>query len=172
MHCPFCKIGIHNPPGNPTSDNVFLATEHVLGFLDIQPLVSSQAHVLITPRKHYVKMENMWNDSESSAELGRWLSKITKVLAEELKADSYNIIQNNGHSAGQVVDHVHFHVVIRQGGEKIPVDEGWPEKLRQRLSYSALVFGRGVREDLDAEWTNHIVPRLRSRIKKLDQERL
>lgn len=171
MHCAFCQIATRNPPGSPTSAHVFLATDKVLGFLDIQPLVSSQAHVLITPRKHYHKLDNMWNDPESSAELGKWLALIAKVLVEELKADSYNVVQNNGHAAGQVVDHVHFHLVIRESGEKIPVDESWPDKLRQRLSYSALVFGRGMREDLDIDWTKEIVPRLRSRVKKL-QERL
>lgn len=170
--CPFCEIGACNPPGAPTSDNVFLATDKVLGFLDIQPLISSQAHVLITPRKHYVKMEHMWEDTETSGELGRWLAKISKVLVEELKATSYNIIQNNGPAAGQVVNHVHFHLVIRKSDEKILISQGIPEKLKQRLSYSALVFGRGFREDLDPDWTEDIIPRLRKRVNNLDQGKL
>ena len=50
---------------------------------------------------------------ESSSELGKALSIISKSIIEVTGATSYNIIQNNGSQAGQTVFHVHFHIIPR-----------------------------------------------------------
>lgn len=51
----------------------------------------------------------------------------------------YNIVQNNGLRAAQVVPHVHFHIIPRPG--HVP-------ELKSR---SWTMFGRGQRDDLDED---------------------
>ena len=51
----------------------------------------------------------------------------------------YNIVQNNGARAAQVVPHVHFHIIPR------------PESMPEIKSKSWTMFGRGQREELDEE---------------------
>lgn len=41
------------------------------------------------------------------------------------EGDGYNILQNNGRIAHQVVDHVHFHLIPKRD-EKTGLIVGWP----------------------------------------------
>lgn len=176
-YCIFCDYGKRNPPGEINDENVFMSTNKVVGFLDIQPLVTASAHILIVPRKHYGQLNEMENDDEFSAALGVALPKVSSALlkCESIKAKAFNVVQNNGIDAGQVVDHVHFHIVMRPRNgdpetEKVksllmngPEDKEW--SLKERLSYSAHIFGRGHRQDLDIDWMNTFLPELRDKLK-------
>jgi diadenosine tetraphosphate (Ap4A) HIT family hydrolase len=174
--CPFCGIAKHSPAGKLSYGTVFLSTDKVLGFLDIQPLVTSEAHVLVIPRRHYETLDQLSDDPESSAALGVALPQVANALKKILHAEAFNIVQNNGVSAGQVVDHVHFHIVIRPRGKHPDATKGSdaiakgllepppPGKnglLHYQRSYHAQVFCRGQREDLDPEWADYLVPKLR-----------
>jgi len=70
-------------------------------------------------------------------------------------AESYNLLQNNGESAGQAVPHVHFHIIPRfpERGEAV---DGKPDKdngpgLRTQWSpgtltqEEALEFGKHIK---------------------------
>lgn len=148
MSCPFCEIA----RGREAS-NVVYETEHTIAFLDIQPLVSSRAHVLVCPKKHYETLDKMVEDPDTCRDIGVALPIVAKACMEATNSTAFNIVQNNGAAAGQVVHHVHFHVVMRDGDEhpevKRVVDElktGF--NLADRARYTMQVFGRGQREDL------------------------
>tara|TARA_B100000575_G_scaffold173697_2_gene139179 strand:- start:1370 stop:1789 length:420 start_codon:yes stop_codon:yes gene_type:complete len=81
--------------------------DHVYSFLDINPI--SRGHVLVIPKEPAQYLHEL--SPESSSELGRALSSISKSIVEVTGATSYNIIQNNGSQAGQTVFHVHFHII-------------------------------------------------------------
>jgi histidine triad (HIT) family protein len=83
--------------------------EHVLAFLDIGPL--SRGHTLVIPkeRKPYIHQLS----DESAAAIGRVLPRLCRAITEATGASSYNILQNNGTDAHQVVMHVHFHIIPR-----------------------------------------------------------
>tara|TARA_Y100000768_G_scaffold310985_1_gene245484 strand:+ start:3103 stop:3522 length:420 start_codon:yes stop_codon:yes gene_type:complete len=81
--------------------------DHVYSFLDINPV--SRGHVLVIPKEPAQFLHEL--SPESSSELGRALSSISKSIVEVTGATSYNIIQNNGSQAGQTVFHVHFHII-------------------------------------------------------------
>jgi histidine triad (HIT) family protein len=55
-----------------------------------------------------------------ASEAGELLSALPKLCAAVVKAagaDGFNIHQTNGPCAGQVVPHVHFHVIPRHDGD-------------------------------------------------------
>ncbi len=40
-------------------------------------------------------------------------------LIKEKKADGIKVVQNNFEAAGQVVPHIHFHIIPERGGEDV-----------------------------------------------------
>lgn len=93
--------------------------EHVLAFLDIQPL--SRGHTLVIPKQRKCASLHQLSDL-SAAELGRALPRICRAVMKATGAESYNILQNNGASAGEVVMHVHFHIIPRFAASGLLVD--------------------------------------------------
>ncbi len=80
---------------------------HVLAFLDINPL--SPGHTLVIPKEPRAHVHEL--SDESAAAIGRALPRICRAILKATGAASYNILQNNGSAAHQVVMHVHFHII-------------------------------------------------------------
>lgn len=87
--------------------------EHVYSFLDIGPL--SKGHTLIVPKKYYRTLDELPDDV--AAALGVAVKKVGKAVAEATGCQGWNVLQNNGRLAGQVVEHVHFHIIPRNEGD-------------------------------------------------------
>ena len=85
--------------------------EHVLAFLDIGPL--SPGHTLVIPKERKARLDQL--SDESAAALGRALPRICRAVMAATGATAYNVLQNNGSAAHQVVMHVHFHVIPKFG---------------------------------------------------------
>jgi diadenosine tetraphosphate (Ap4A) HIT family hydrolase len=99
--CPFCAIAKAFPPSSSPSPNydlvspsahVILSTSLCMAFLDIMPL--SPGHILVTTRKHHEKISDVTD--EESRELGEWLPRLSRVLANVTGVWDWNIVQNNG----------------------------------------------------------------------------
>jgi len=139
----------------------------------------TRGHVLIAPRHHRVKLGDL--SSDESAEIGRALPLIARCVLKAVLPDiphdqvDYNVVQNNGPGAAQVVPHVHFHLIPRpplnyvypeRAGEvpakhsKYPANEQPTARAR-----SAVIFGRGVREDLDYDEAEMLVEEIRKAIR-------
>lgn len=102
--CVFCRI----VRGEIPSVKLYEDSE-VLAFMDISPIV--KGHALVIPKAHYDPLTAL-----SAALLGRVMSAVQRIAAAQmsaLHADGVNIFQANGAAAGQVVPHVHFHVIPR-----------------------------------------------------------
>lgn len=56
------------------------------------------------------------------------LLPVAKKIAKAVGAENYNILQNNGREAHQVVDHVHFHFIPKKSAkdETEGLVIGWP----------------------------------------------
>ena len=52
---------------------------------------------------------------------------MTKKLAKATGAENYNILQNNGRMAHQMVDHVHFHMIPKPN-EQEGLGINWPQQ--------------------------------------------
>lgn len=84
--------------------------EHVLAFLDINPL--SRGHTLVIPKEAKAHVHELSDDA--CAAIGRALPRICRAVLKVTGAAAYNILQNNGAAAHQVVMHVHFHIIPKQ----------------------------------------------------------
>jgi len=93
--------------------------EHVLAFLDVNPL--SAGHTLVIPKERVAHLHEM--SDEQSAAIGRVLPRIARSILEATGASAYNVLQNNGHLAHQAVFHVHFHIIPKTDDGGLGV--GW-----------------------------------------------
>jgi histidine triad (HIT) family protein len=94
--------------------------EHVLAFLDIGPL--SEGHTLVIPKERKAFLHEL--SDESAAAVGRVLPRIARAVLAATGASDYNVLQNNGSAAHQVVMHVHFHVIPKTASHGLGI--GWP----------------------------------------------
>jgi histidine triad (HIT) family protein len=97
--------------------------EHVLAFLDINPL--SKGHTLVIPKEAVATLGEL--SDESAAAVGRVLPRICRAIVEETGSQDYNILQNNGAPAHQAVFHVHFHIIPKPNGNE-GLGVGWPAR--------------------------------------------
>lgn len=96
--------------------------DHVLAFLDIGPL--SAGHTLVIPKERKAQLHQL--SDESAAAIGRVLPRLCRAVMQATGATDYNILQNNGAPAHQVVMHVHFHIIPKLGREGLGIL--WPAK--------------------------------------------
>ena len=102
--CLFCKI----IRGEISSRKVYEDAD-CIAFLDINP--ANPGHVLVVPKAH---SENIYDVTEN--ELKKAIIVVKKVavdIKEKFNAQGINVMQNNGRIAGQIVSHIHFHVIPR-----------------------------------------------------------
>lgn len=115
--------------------------DHVLAFLDINPL--SRGHTLVIPKERKAYLHELSDDS--AAALGRALPRICRAMMEATGCEAYNVLQNNGSSAHQAVFHVHFHIIPKQNGRGLGI--GWsPMNL---ASATAEELAETMRESLE-----------------------
>ncbi|KAF2758149.1 hit family protein [Pseudovirgaria hyperparasitica] len=110
--CIFCKI----IKGEIPSLKLF-ESDKTYAFLDIGPL--SSGHSLIIPKHHGAKLHDMPADQLTE------ILPVAARIAQAVGCEDYNILQNNGRIAHQVVDHVHFHMIPKPN-EAEGLGVGWP----------------------------------------------
>jgi histidine triad (HIT) family protein len=94
--------------------------EVILAFLDIGPV--SDGHTLVIPKQHFERLHDC--PAELLGQVGSRLGKIAKAVAAGVDSDGYNILCNNSRAAGQLIEHLHFHIIPRNSGDG--VFDRWP----------------------------------------------
>ncbi len=94
--------------------------DHVLAFLDIGPL--SPGHTLVIPKERKAHLHQL--SDAAAAAVGRVLPRLCRAVMAATGATDYNVLQNNGSAAHQVVMHVHFHIIPRLHGAGLGIL--WP----------------------------------------------
>ncbi|NOY79689.1 MAG: HIT family protein [Kiritimatiellaeota bacterium] len=103
-NCVFCKIVAGEIPADKLyEDNC------VLAFLDIAPI--NKGHTLVVPREHFFGITAV--PAEIQARMMQVGARLGAALLRAVGADGFNLILSNGACAGQVVQHVHLHVIPR-----------------------------------------------------------
>jgi histidine triad (HIT) family protein len=108
--CVFCKVVAGEIPAIRVYED-----DEVLAFLDIGPI--SDGHTLVIPKRHCTQVHEC--DPQVLSALAARLGKIAKAVVEAMDADGYNVLANNGSAAGQVVEHLHFHIIPRKTGDGV-----------------------------------------------------
>jgi len=93
--------------------------ELTIAFLDVNPL--APGHTLVVPKEPVATLAELSDDS--AAAIGRVLPRICRAVCKVTGASDYNILQNNGAAAHQVVEHVHFHIIPKLGQAGLGI--GW-----------------------------------------------
>ena len=115
MDCIFCKIIKGELPKYKVYED-----EDVLAFLDINPVAGG--HTLVVPKKHFVDLISA--PHEVAANIMAITQKIAPAIIEAVGATAFNLGLNNGVQAGQVVDHLHIHIIPRFAGDGLQL---WPK---------------------------------------------
>jgi histidine triad (HIT) family protein len=106
--CLFCKMVAGQIPVTKIYED-----EAVLAFLDIGPI--SDGHTLVIPKQHFEKLHDC--PCELLGRVGSRLGKIAGAVTAAMNSDGYNVLCNNGRAAGQLIEHLHFHIIPRNTGD-------------------------------------------------------
>jgi histidine triad (HIT) family protein len=102
--CLFCKMATGQIPVTKIYED-----DVVLAFLDIGPI--SDGHTLVIPKQHYEQLHDC--PTELLAQIASRLGEIAGAISSAMNSDGYNVLCNNGRAAGQVINHLHFHIIAR-----------------------------------------------------------
>jgi histidine triad (HIT) family protein len=103
VDCIFCKIA------NKEMDaDIVYEDQEIIAFKDIYP--AAPVHLLVVPRKHIPTLADL--EEDDAALIGR-LHLVVNDLARAFKLDQkgYRVVINCGKDAGQVVFHLHLHLL-------------------------------------------------------------
>ena len=101
-----------------------IETNSEIAFLDINPC--AEGHTLVIPKLEVERLEDLPETQTMS--LMRTIQQVAKAVSTAFDGIDYNLILNNGVNAGQVIEHVHFHV--------LPRAEGSPGPFRKHIQYA------------------------------------
>jgi histidine triad (HIT) family protein len=115
--CIFCKIIKGEIPCAK-----ILEDDRVLSFVDINPI--NPGHALVVPKTHYHTLFEVDPDDLHACILAA--QKVGRAVYRGVGAEGLNLVQNNYRAAGQLIDHVHFHLIPRS--ERDGFLTSWPGK--------------------------------------------
>jgi histidine triad (HIT) family protein len=103
MDCIFCRIA-----KGEVKSNILYQDDKAVAFPDINP--KAPVHILLIPRKHIASVSDL---TEADEPLVGHLFTVANKLAKEqgIVKDGYRLVINCGPHAGQVVDHLHLHIL-------------------------------------------------------------
>lgn len=129
-NCVFCEIAAGRAPAYRVYED-----DSTVAFLDLFPF--TRGHLLVIPKRHGARLTD-FGDEDHIAVL-RTLETMCR-RAERLTPD-YNVALNAGARAGQIVFHLHFHLIPRYGesnpfhrNERVRITEAEAKEVVAELS--------------------------------------
>jgi len=108
MSCVFCKIASKEIPAK-----LIFEDERLMAFDDLHPV--APVHILIVPKQHLATVNEV--TEQNKLLLGEMILLAKKIAQDKgIAAGGYKLIFNCGENGGQVIQHIHLHLI---GGEKI-----------------------------------------------------
>ena len=98
--CIFCKIAAGEIPSRKIYED-----KDLIAIMDLNP--TSKGHSLIIPKEHCTNIYDI--DEDIAAKVMKTATKMTVAL----NCDGFNLLQNNGETAGQTMFHFHMHLIPR-----------------------------------------------------------
>jgi histidine triad (HIT) family protein len=112
--CVFCRIAAGEIPVA-----LLLDTDEVVGFLDINPV--NPGHALVVPRRHAEGLLELTDEELAAAASA--VQRVAAAVKAATGSPAFNVLQNDGRAAGQLIQHVHFHVIPRSPDDGFSL--GW-----------------------------------------------
>ena len=133
--CAFCAIVEGRAPAS-----LVWSDERVLAFLSLQQ--HRPGHTLVIPRRHFPTIYDL--DEALAGPLFAVAGRLARSIKREFQPDGILIRQNNERAAGQVVFHVHIHVIPRELGTLYAGAERPGPSPRQELDAYAARIRQGL----------------------------
>ena len=102
-NCIFCKIVKGEIPSVKVFEN-----ENVVAFTDINQ--KAIVHILIVPKKHIESVKML---EEVDKDLIGEMVLVAKKIAKDNNLEGYKLVINVGREGGQLVDHLHIHLLSK-----------------------------------------------------------
>ena len=103
MDCIFCRIVEKNQPAD-----IVYEDDELIVFKDIHP--KGKIHVLLVPKEHIATVNDL--EDRHTALMGRLWLKVKQLAADwSIVEPGYRLTVNVGRGGGQLVDHIHMHLV-------------------------------------------------------------
>ena len=106
--CLFCKI----LAGEIPADKIY-EDDKMLVFKDINP--KADVHLLVIPRVHISSLNEVTDEHDDV--IAHMLKQLPKLAKEQGLKDGFRTIINTGKGGGQIVFHLHMHLL---GGRSLP----------------------------------------------------
>jgi len=107
-------------------------TDRVIAFLDTFP--GFEGHTLVVPKVEIANFEDLPEEDATALVLA--VQRVTRGVTKAMGTPDYNLRVNNGREAGQVVFHVHVHIMPRQPGiphHKQPLDPAQGKAIAEKI---------------------------------------
>jgi len=133
--CLFCKMVAGQIPITKVYED-----QVVLSFLDINPI--SDGHTLVISKQHFKKLHDC--PAELSGQVFSRIGRIARAIMTAMNSDGYNVLCNNGKAAGQLIGHLHFHIIPRNTDDGL--FRSWPsyEYKEGRIEHIAEAIRRNL----------------------------
>ncbi len=103
MTCLFCNIA-----NGEIEAKLISQDNEIAAFYDIKP--QAPVHILIIPKKHIATINDIKEEDEKL--LGRMILLAKKIAADHgLSEDGYRLVFNVNAGGGQVIYHIHLHLL-------------------------------------------------------------
>ncbi len=126
--CLFCKIIRGEIPSIKVYEN-----HNSIAFMDIRPV--NTGHILIVSKKHFEDM--LAADDETIKDVAVAAKKVALAVKKALNPDGINLAANNGAAAGQVIFHLHWHIIPRLEGDGLRLWPGRQDVTQEELKEAA-----------------------------------
>ena len=110
VKCVFCQIIRREAPASIVYEDAAVAA-----FLSNRPV--NVGHTLVVPKKHYKDIYEMTDDE--AAYLFKIATRVAHAIKDATGNGAIRLVQNNGADAGQVIFHVHVHVIPMKAGDHL-----------------------------------------------------
>ena len=104
VDCIFCKIAAGEIPSRKIYED-----SDLIAIMDLNP--TSKGHSLIIPKEHCTNIYDI--DEDIAAKVMKTAKKLATKMTVALNCDGFNLLQNNGETAGQTMFHFHMHLIPR-----------------------------------------------------------
>lgn len=127
MDCLFCDFatGTRKKHINGMTFRKLHESKHALSFLSIDFPAAEAGHIIVIPKSHFYLIEDI--PDNILFDLIKEVRVISSVL--KIRNEGTNILLNNGETAGQKIPHAHFHVIARNKGDNIDLEQFQRKKI-------------------------------------------